>query len=98
MLAAPWPKRLLTSLTSSGWETSLGMGAAPFLAGTAAIAGQNAGHMLGRELVVEVVVDLDGRSPAAGADALDFLQREEAVGGDAFMADAELLLKALVQF
>ena len=34
--------------------------------------------------------------PAAGADALDFFEREEAVGRDALVADAELFLKALV--
>ena len=44
---------------------------------------------------MEVVVDLDGRRPAAGADALDLFEREEAVGRDALVADAELVLEAL---
>ena len=54
------------------------------------------GTVSGCQLVVEVVVDLDGRRPAAGADALDLFEREEAVGCDAFVADAELFLEALV--
>ena len=33
-----------------------------------------------RQIIVEVVVDLDGRGPAARADALHFFQREHAVG------------------
>ena len=41
---------------------------------------------------MEVVVDLHGGSPAAGADALDFFEREDAVRGDSFVADAELRL------
>ena len=45
-----------------------------------------------REVVVEVVVDLHGGRPAAGADALDFFEREQAVGRDVFVADAELVL------
>ena len=52
--------------------------------------------MFGLELVVEVVVDLDGGRPAAGADALHFFERKEAVGGDAIGTDAELFAEALV--
>ena len=54
--------------------------------------------MLGRQLVVEVVVHLDGRSPAACADALDLFKRKDAVGGDALVSDAKLFLEALVDF
>ena len=49
----------------------------------------------GGEIVVEVVVDLHGGGPAAGADALDFFQRKGAVGSDSFMADAELGLAVI---
>ena len=61
-----------------------------------AIAGQNAGHAVGRQIVMEVVVDLNRRRPAAGADALDFFEREDAVGRHALVADAQLFLEALV--
>jgi hypothetical protein len=47
---------------------------------------------------VEVVVDLNGRGPAAGADALNLFEREEAVGRNAIGADAELFAEALVDF
>ena len=67
-----------------------------FLFGPAAIAAQNAGHQVGFQLVVEVVIHLDGRRPAAGADALDFFKREEAVGRHALGTDAQLLLESLV--
>ncbi len=52
--------------------------------------------MIGLQLVVKVVVDLNGRRPATGADALDFFEREEAVGGDTLGTDAELLLETFV--
>src|ERR1035438_323560 len=97
MEAAPWPKRRVTILTSSGWETSLGMGYCPLRTGFAAIGDQEAGHMLGRQLVEKIVVDLDGWTPAAGADAFHFFERKDAVSGDAFVAYAEFFLKALVE-
>ena len=34
----------------------------------------------GRQVLVEVVIDLDRRRPAAGSDALDLFEREHAVG------------------
>ncbi len=61
-----------------------------------AIAAEDAGHEIGLELVVEVVVHLDGRRPAAGADAFDFFEGEKPVGRDALGTDAELFLEALV--
>src|SRR5580658_4275772 len=101
MLAAPMPKRLLTTFTSSGWETSLGIGSVPFCLPLhlclGAIGFQNAGYMLRGEVVVKVVVHLYGRSPAAGADALDFFKGKETVGGDALVPNAQLFLKALVK-
>ena len=42
------------------------------------------------------VVHLDGRSPAARADAFHLFEREDAVRGDAFVPDAELFLEALI--
>ena len=53
--------------------------------------------LAGREVVVEVVVDLHGGRPAAGADALDFFQRKQAVRRDAFVADAEGVLAVVEQ-
>ena len=41
---------------------------------------------------MEVIINLDGGSPAAGSDALDFFEREEAVGGGLFVADVEGVL------
>ncbi len=41
-----------------------------------------ASTLLGGEVVVEVVVDLHGGSPAAGADALDLFERKDAVRRD----------------
>jgi len=46
----------------------------------------------GGEILVEVVVDLDGGSPAAGADAFDLFQRKDAVSGRLFVSDAKLVL------
>src|SRR5258705_95208 len=42
-----------------------------------------------REVFVEVVVDLDGRGPAARADAFDLFERERAVSSDFFVPDAK---------
>ena len=56
---------------------------------TGAVLGEDLVHLGGGQVVVELVVDLDGGRPAAGADALDFLKREETVTGDLFVADAE---------
>jgi hypothetical protein len=51
--------------------------------------------MIGIELVVKIVVDLDGRRPATCADALNLFEREDTVSGDALVADAELFLESL---
>src|SRR3569833_1061692 len=93
MSAAPWPKRLETTFTSSGWETSLGiLRALEFLT----ILGKDARDAVGREIVVEVVVDLNGRSPAASADALDLFEGEDSIRRNAYVADAKLILEFLV--
>src|ERR1035437_2861085 len=47
-------------------------------------------QFFGRDVVVEIVVYLDGGGPGTGAYALHFLNRELAVGGDFLVADAEL--------
>src|ERR1700733_1832524 len=49
-------------------------------------------HLLVGQVVVEVVVHLNGRRPAAGSDALDFFQREDAVRRGLFVTDAEPVL------
>src|ERR1700687_4260851 len=49
----------------------------------------------GREIFVEVVIDLHGRRPRASADAFDFLEGENAVGGGFFVADFQPLLGLL---
>src|SRR5664280_429309 len=95
--AAPMPKRRVTIFTSSGCETSLGIGFCSFRLGFVAVVGQDAWDLIGRELVEEVVVDLDGRRPTADADALHFFEREDAIGRDALVADAQFFLKAFVQ-
>src|ERR1700691_2635157 len=97
MLAAPMPKRLLTTFTSSGCETSLGMGAVPLRSGAAAIAVENAGDVVSGEVVMEIVIHLDGRPPAAGADAFDFFEREQSILGHALVPDAEFFLEALIK-
>ena len=56
------------------------------------VAGQDPVHLCRREVFVKIVVDLDSGRPAAGADALDLFEREEAVGGNSLVADAELCL------
>src|ERR1700733_11359377 len=98
------PKRREMILTSSGWETRLGIFflvlkqvLGPIL-DSLRICAQDAGHEIGLELVVEFVVDLNGRGPAARADALNLFEREEAVGGNAIRADAELFTETLVDF
>src|ERR1700694_3331236 len=96
MAAARMPKRRGKILTSSGCETSLGIGFCSFRFGFGAVVGQDGGDTVRRQFVEEIVVDLDGRGPAADTDALDFFEREYAVGSDAFVPDAELVLKALV--
>ena len=47
---------------------------------------------------MEVVIDLRSRGPGAGTDALDFFYGKEAVGSDAFVGDAELLLAVVENF
>src|ERR1700722_12441951 len=83
------PKRLEMTLTSSGWETSLGSGCVSL----GAIGCEHFVYLVVGQIVVKIVVYLNGRGPAADADAFDFFEREEAISGDAFMADAELVLK-----
>src|SRR6266567_2615866 len=101
MSAAPWPKRFVTILTSSGCDTSLGMGGSPFSAGIglnlSAIAVENTRNTLRRQVIVEVVIHLDGRGPAARPDAFHLFQGEDAVRGNALVADAQLFLEALVE-
>ena len=46
---------------------------------------------------MKVVVDFDRGGPTARAHALDFFQRELAVGGGLFVADAQLLAGLFVQ-
>ncbi len=55
------------------------------------IVSENVGHRFRREIVVEVVVDLDGRRPAACTDALHLFDREHAVGSDSLVGDAKFL-------
>jgi len=40
---------------------------------------------------MKVVVDLDRRSPATGADTLDLFQREDTIRGRLFVADTQLV-------
>src|SRR6185437_5521758 len=92
MFAAPWPKRFETILTSSGWETSLGI---LFLVlGPVLI--ENRGDALGLYVIVKIVVDLNRRRPAAGADAFNLFEREEPVAGHSLVSDAEFFLEFLV--
>ncbi len=51
----------------------------------------------GREIFVEVVVDLHGRRAGASADAFDFFERENAVAGGFFVADFQALLGLVEQ-
>src|SRR5260370_24852673 len=95
MLAAPWPKRRVTIFTSSGWETSLGifllvLDSRPVLV-------KNSGNVVRAQIVMECVIHLDGRRPAAHSDALDFFERKNAVGRDSLVPDAQLFLETLVQ-
>ena len=68
-----------------------------FRSGLRAILGKDAGNVVRGQLIVEGVVDLDGRRPAADADALHFFEREDAVGRDALVANAEFVLEAFVE-
>src|SRR5580704_7718992 len=52
-------------------------------------------HGFRREVLVKVVVDLDGGCPAAGTNAFDLFEREDTVGGDSLVADAETLAAML---
>src|SRR5580698_10315361 len=97
MFAAPMPKRWLTTFTSSGCETNLGTGSAPFCPGATAIAVENAGDMVRSEVVVEIVVDLNGGRPAARSDALDLFEGEQSVRRHALVANAQFFLKSLVE-
>src|SRR5216684_2462477 len=101
MSAAPWPNRLVTIFTSSGCDTSLGMGGSPFSAGIglslSAIAVENARNTLRRQVIVEVVIHLDGRGPSACPDAFHLFEREHAVRSDALVAHAQLFLEALIE-
>src|SRR6185503_18352894 len=57
---------------------------------------QDFGNGFGSQTVVEVVVDLDGRRPAACANAFHFFERKRSVGSHAFMSNSKLVLEALV--
>ena len=59
---------------------------------------QNLVHFFRRQVFMKVVVHLCRRRPAACAQALHVLEREQAVWGRAFVADAELFLSVLDQF
>src|SRR5580704_1085903 len=100
ILAAPWPKRFDTILTSSGWETSLGIFSfSLFLVldlGPVLI--QDSWNVVGGQFIVEGIVDLDGGRPAADADTFHFFEREDAVWCDALVADAEFILEAFEKF
>ena len=50
------------------------------------------------EIFVEVIIDLHGRRAGAGANALHFLKRKHAVGGDLLIPDLQLLLHEIVDF
>ena len=47
---------------------------------------------------MEVVVDLNGRRPGAGPDALNLFKGKDAIGGHAFAGEAQFFLKPLVDF
>src|ERR1700685_4283610 len=102
------PKRRVTILYSSGLDTSLGIfslvlelfaGRADLLGssdlGLTAISAKDAGHVVGFELVVEVIITLNGRSPTAGANAFHFFKRKNAVGSHAVRTHTEFLAKTL---
>src|SRR5579863_3099547 len=98
IFAAPWPNRLVTIFTSSGWETSLGMFFLIFLVlDLHPVLGKDSGYILRRELIVERVVYLDGRRPAAHPDALHFFQGEHPVRRDSLVPDSQFLLEPLIQ-
>src|ERR1035438_5104118 len=93
MFAAPSPKRREMILTSSGCETSLGIVRLRCFLDPATITVEDSGHQFGCELVKKVVVDLDCRRPAAGSDALHFLERKDSVRRHAFVPDVKLFLE-----
>src|SRR3974390_2804832 len=91
MSAAPCPKRFETIFTSSGWETSLGI---LFLVlALVPIPVENIRHALGCQIIVKVVVHLNCRRPAAGADALHFFEGEDTIRRNAFVTNAQLFLE-----
>src|SRR6266567_1124002 len=94
--AAPMPKRRVTIFTSSGCETSLGIGVGSFRFGFVAVTCQDFGDMIGCHIIVEVVIHLNGGRPAAGPDTFHFFKREDSVWSDALVADAQLVLEAFV--
>src|ERR1035438_958630 len=94
MSAAPLPNRPVTIFTSSRCETSLGMGGRPFRRCLSAIFGQKVRDVFRVQFVVKCVIYLDGRCPGARPDALDFLQRKDAVRRNALVPDSEFLLEA----
>src|SRR5208282_3402626 len=93
--AAPCPKRRVTIFTSSGCETSLGMGTCPFR--FCSIIGQKTGHLFGTQIVVKGVVDLDRRRPATGTDTLHFLKRKQPILCDPLVPNAQLFLEPVKQ-
>src|SRR5579862_3239400 len=72
--AAPWPKRREMIFTSSGWETSLGIGLRSSLRSFCAKLGDEVGNLLWAQLIVEVIIHLDGRRPGASPDALNLFE------------------------
>src|ERR1035441_9803007 len=91
------PKRRVNTLVSSGLGSlkSIGLISSNRLLPQAI---QKLGLVFGRDVVVEIVVYLDGGGPGTGADALHFLNREFAVGGDFLVANAQLLAGVFVEF
>src|SRR5579864_2247379 len=88
MSVAPLPKRLETILTSSGWEVR---SAIELLSSTLAILLDHRVHLLIGQILVKVVIHLNGRRPTASADTLNFLQRKNAVGRSLFVPDSQFL-------
>src|SRR3954469_19168212 len=95
MFVAPLPQRLEMTFTSSGCETRSAMCLPALLLFVLAVLFDHRVHFFGREVLVEVVVDLHRRRPAAGADALDFFQREQAIRRRLLVANAQGLLAVL---
>src|SRR4051794_17858721 len=86
------PKRRLRTLVSSGLGSLYSIALVGLSAGL-----EDLVELLGCDFVMEVVVDLQRRSPGTGADALDFFDGDAAVGGDFLVPDAELRAGALPQ-